>query len=329
MALDNDVAKLRMLKSEYKSQHYRLEDSLIKTFPGQIKAVKERIAGIEKDIAAYIAEKEKCTEVVMKDGAASVEVNVPGMTINGVTHTEKEPAAKALLEACKGIKGRETELPVGEFMGFKLSLSYASFGQTINLMMRGAMTYQTELGTDAFGNITRITNALDKLPERLEGQKNQLANYEKQVAATKEELAKPFSMEDELQAKEARLALLNADLNIDGDGGLEILGDAEENRDEKAETVDNADGRGDSDDEPDEDEPEQSDRPFDIANPGGTISYGSDQNRPQPGLQRTGTYGKSAPSILDDVRSIKSEMKPPAPGGAGTARANNSAEIGI
>jgi hypothetical protein len=228
MQLDNDVAKLRMLKSEYKSQHYRLEDNLIKTYPQQIKAVTERIAGIEKDIAAYAAEKEKCTQVTMTGGAASVETKFPGMTINGVTHTEKEPAAKALLEACKGIKGRETELPVGEFMGFKLSLSYASFGQTINLMMRGAMTYQVELGTDAFGNIQRITNALDKLPERLEGQKDQLANYEKQVAAAKEELAKPFTMEEELQAKESRLALLNADLNIDGDGDMDVLNDPEE-----------------------------------------------------------------------------------------------------
>ena len=91
--------------------------------------------------------------------------------------------------------------------GFNLSLGFASFGQAINLMMRGAMTYQVELGTDAFGNIQRIINALDKLPERLEGSKNQLANLEKQVAAAKEELEKPFALEDELKAKESRIAL--------------------------------------------------------------------------------------------------------------------------
>jgi hypothetical protein len=215
MTLDNDVAKLRMLKSEYKSQHYRMEDNLLKHFPQQIQAAKECIAGIEKDIAAYAAAKEKRAVVTARNGAASVETKFPGMTINGVTHTEKKPAAKALIEACKGIRGRKTELPVGEFMGFKLSLSYESFGQTINLLMRGAMTYQTELSTDAFGNIQRITNALDKLPERLEGQRKQLTNHEKQVAATKEELAKPFLMEEELQTKEARLAFLNAELYLD------------------------------------------------------------------------------------------------------------------
>jgi N12 class adenine-specific DNA methylase/adenine-specific DNA methylase len=336
MALDNDVAKLRMLKSEYKSQHYRLEDSLIKHFPQQIKAVTERIAGIEKDIAHYAAEKEKYTEVTMTNGAASVTTKFPEMTINGVTHTEKEPAAKALLEACKGIKGRETELPVGEFMGFKLSLSYASFGQTINLMMRGAMTYQTELGTDAFGNITRITNALDKLPERLQGAREQLANYEKQVAAAKEELAKPFSLEDELQAKEARLALLNADLNIDGDGDMDILNDPD-NRDENAASNDETDnGRDDADDERDdadeevcEFEPEQSGSPFELTNPDQIMTYGCDAERAAHESVRTGTYGKSAPGILDDIRAIKGEMKPSALGGAGPSCANKAAEIDI
>jgi hypothetical protein len=307
MALDNDVAKLRMLKSEYRSQRYRLEDSLIKTYPQQIKAAKERIAGIEADIAAYTAEKEKCTEITMTNGAASVTTKFPGMVINGVTHTEKEPAAKALLEACKGIKGRETELPVGEFMGFKLSLSYASFGQTINLMMRGAMTYQTELGADAFGNIARITNALDKLPERLDGQKSQLANYEKQVLAAKEELAKPFSMEEELQTKEARLALLNADLNIDGDGDMDVLNDPE-TREDNAQANDESDDRDDPDEEADEHEPKQTDRV--------PLTYSAVSNDDgRSAERRTGTYGKSAPRLMDDLNAIKSTMKPPNLGG--------------
>jgi hypothetical protein len=315
MQLDNDVARLRMLKSEYKGQHYRLEDSLLKTFPLQIALVTERIAGIEKDIAAYTTEKEKYTEVTKTDGAASVSAKFPGMTINGVTYTEKEPAAKALLDACKGIKRREDELPIGDYMGFKLSLSYASFGQTINLMMRGVMTYQTELGTDAFGNITRINNALDKLPERAEGAKSQLANYEKQVTAAKEELAKPFAQEDELAAKEARLALLNSDLNIDGDGGLEIEGDAEisDENPEQAESVRERDE--DTDEVVDEDEPPRESPQY------GTLNE-SRYSQPSE-VPRTGTYGKALPSILDDVRSIKSELKPPAPGGS------KSAEIDI
>jgi hypothetical protein len=315
MQLDNDVAKLRMLKSEYRNQHYRLEDSLLKTFPQQIASVTERIAGIEQDIAKYNAEIEKCTEVMMTGGSASVSTKFPGMTICGVTHTEKEPAAKALLEACKGIKGRDTDLPIGEYMGFKLSLSYASFGQTINLMMRGAMTYQIDLGTDTFGNITRINHALDKLPERLEGARTQLANYEKQVAAAKEELAKPFMQEEELQAKEARLALLNSDLNIDGDGGFEIEGDTEISG-EKPEAAESADERDeDFDEEPDEDEPQN-----------GRPTYGTINEfrySPPSEAPRTGTYGKALPSILDDIRSINADLKPPAPGGS------KSAEIDI
>ncbi|GHU50569.1 hypothetical protein FACS1894127_5980 [Clostridia bacterium] len=316
MQLDNDVARLRMLKSEYKSQHYRLEDSLLKTFPQQIASVTERIAGIEKDIVHYAAEKEKLSVITVTDGAASVSPKFPGITINGVTHTEKEPAAKALLDACKGIKGRETELPIGEYMGFKLSLNYASFGQTINLMMRSAMTYQTELGTDAFGNIQRINNALDKLPERVEGAKTQLANYEKQVAAAKEELTKPFAQEDELAAKEARLALLNSDLNIDGDGGLEVEGDLEIS----GEKPEQAESSHERDEEPDVDEPQSVRQQY---------RTGSEPQYTSSELQRTGTYGKSAPSILEDIRSIKSELKPSTQGAGPSRTTSKSTGIGI
>jgi hypothetical protein len=321
MQLDNDVAKLRMLKSEYRSQHYRLEDNLIKTFPGQIKAVTERIEGIEKDIAAYAAEKGKCITTTITDGTASVETFFPGMTVDGVVYAEKEPAAKALLEACKGIKARDTELLVGEFMGFKLSLSYASFGQIINLMMRGVMTYQVELGTDAFGNIQRITNALDKLPERLEGQKEQLADYEKQVAAAKEELAKPFSMEVELQAKEARLALLNADLNIDGDGGMDVLGDLE-SRDENAAAEAGEEENLDDFDDDDLDEFDEYEDEFESEQLR-DVDYSQNHNREVREVARTGTYGKSAPGLLDDLQAIKSERKLSAIGGG------KSAEIDI
>ncbi|MDR1664768.1 MAG: DEAD/DEAH box helicase family protein, partial [Clostridiales bacterium] len=104
MELDNDVARLRMLKSEHDSSHYRLEDSLLKHFPMKIKAVTERIAGIERDMAAYSALKEKCVEITTTEGAASVTTKFPGMILDGVTYTEKEPAAKALLEACKTVK---------------------------------------------------------------------------------------------------------------------------------------------------------------------------------------------------------------------------------
>jgi hypothetical protein len=293
MSLDNDVAKLRMLRGEHQSQHYRLEDSLLKHFPQQIASETERIAGIEKDIAHYSAEKEKCAEIQSVGGAASAAAKFPGMTISGVNYTEKEPAAKALLEACKGIS-KETELPVGEYMGFKLSLSYVSFGNQIILLARRAMTYQIDLGTDAIGNISRINHALDRLPERLAGAKNHLAHLERQIAAAKEELAMPFPQEAELREKEARLALVNADLNI-GEGGLEMPSEATD-RDAGSEGAD-IDDPGEGLDDPEEEA--------------------------EADYARTGTFGKSAPSILDDIRRINSELRPSAPSGG------KSAEIGI
>jgi hypothetical protein len=323
MNLDNDVARLRMLKSEHQSQHYRLEDSLLKHFPQQTAAVTERIAGIEKDIAAYTAEKEKYTEVTVTDGAASVAAKFPGMTVGGVMHTEKETAAKALLDACKGIKGREAELPIGEFMGFKLSLSYASFGQTVNLLMRGAMTYQTELGTDAFGNIQRITNALDKLPERLEATQNQLANLENQVAAAKEELAKPFAAEDELKSKEARLALLNADLNIDGEGspqdevswGEDGEFDVEGDDAGRASDADFVARVGEALDEMGV----AYERGFDPDETGGrNESSAGACDRPRPDCNHAGERvpAKAKPSVLDEIRCFSGGGQSPGCGGA-------------
>ena len=314
MALDNDVAKLRMLQSEYRSQRYRLEDSLMKHYPQQITAVTERIAGIETDIAAYTVEKEKHTEVTTTNGAASVSVKFPGMTVNGVSYSEKEPAAKALLEACKGIKDRSSDLPVGEYMGFAMSLRYESYGSQVNLLLRGAMTYQIDLGTDALGNITRINNALDGLTKRLEGAQEQLANYEKQTAAAQEELTRPFPQEAELREKEMRLALLNADLNIDGEGGMDILNDTD-SREEKAEPeVDSDEPEADYDD----DEPEYQEHsvsPFLPARPGAAAHERGYGNEPL----RTGTYDKKPPSILDDIRNINSGLKPPVLGGGKAA----------
>jgi hypothetical protein len=214
MELDIEVARIRLLKADHRSQHYRLEDNLLKKFPEQITAVTARIAGIEKDIALYEAERAKCVDVqVVSPGGASVSAKFPGMTVGGVCHAEKEPAAKALLEACKGVTDK-ADKPIGEYMGFKLALRYDGFTKQMQLLLRGAMTYVTDLGTDTFGNITRINNCLEKLPERLEGAKAQLADVQNQVEAAKSELEKPFPQEEELQAKEARLALLECDGSV-------------------------------------------------------------------------------------------------------------------
>jgi len=282
MELDNDVARLRILKSEHDSQHYRLEDSLLKHYPRQIKAVTERIECIESDVTAYSKLKEKCVEIKTTNGAASVTTKFPGMTIDGVTHTEKEPAAKALLEFCTGITDKN-EKAAGEYMGFKLAISFDTYSKQYSLFLRGHMTYQIELGTDAFGNITRINNALDNLGKQLDGQRAQLENLNTQMAAAKEELAKPFPQEQELISKETRLVLLNADLNIDGDGGMDVLNDAEnrEESDERQPQYDEA--RDDDEDEPD------------------------------VPLPRTGTYNKSAPSFLENIKNLGSRKQETAP----------------
>jgi N12 class adenine-specific DNA methylase len=296
MNLDVEVAKLRMLKSEHNSQHYRLEDQLLKLFPLQIASAAERIAGIEADIAVYAAQKEKCAEVTTaKDGSVSVAARFPGIVLNGVTYAEKEPAAKALLEACKGIKGREAESPIGEYMGFKLAIQFSSLSKQFSLLMRGNMTYSVDLGADAFGNISRVNHALDKLSERLEGQKAVLETLQKQREAAKEELSKPFPQEAELEEQERRLMLINAELNIDGDGNLDVMNDPRERDDEPREPDDEYD-----DDERDEPESE-----------GGAPSREDET--------RTGTYGKARPNFLDSIRSYDTGKGGGAPGNSKSA----------
>jgi len=165
-----------------------------------------------------------------------VSVKFPGMIVKGISYNEKEPAAKALLESCKGVKGRFDDIKLGEYMGFKTSLGYDSFNQQVNLLIRGELTYKIELGTDALGNITRINNALEKMPERLENIKTNLENVNKQIEAAKLELKNPFEHEKELSEMEERLAALDAELNVDNDGleiNNEIGNHDEESRDDE------------------------------------------------------------------------------------------------
>jgi N12 class adenine-specific DNA methylase len=288
MNLDIEVAKLRMLKAEHQSQHYRLEDDLLKEYPEKITAVTERIEGIKKDIALYAVHSEQKTDVqTTMGGAVTVTAKFPGMTINGVVYTEKEPAAKALLEACKTITDK-TDKPVGEYMGFKMSIRFEPMAKQFHLLLRGSMTYQVDLGTDAFGNITRINNALGGLPERLVGAKSQLENIYAQQDAAKQELKNPFALAGELAEKEARLALLNAELNIDGDGGLDITNDPDTRSDKER----------DNDDAEDEE-------------------YGEDEEEYEEEFEpvRVASYAhKGNPSFLDDIRVFNSERKPPVTG---------------
>ena len=130
-----------------------------------------------------------------------------------MSYTDKASAGTALLDACREITGMEPVI-IGNYRGFALSVKFSGF--THKLTLKGAVSYQVELGADARGNFTRIANALDKMPESLETCKIKLSNLLQQQEAAKAEIGKPFPQEEELQRKSARLAELDAELNIGG-----------------------------------------------------------------------------------------------------------------
>jgi hypothetical protein len=201
--LDVSVAKLKALKANHVNEQYRLEDNVLKYFPEAIKKTENRIKGYESDLTH------------LKSIPAPEDGKMSPMTIMGTEFAEKEAAGKALIEACKTLKAKET-LDVGSYKGFDLSLSYDSFSKTFHLEFKRDMTYTTTLGADPHGNITRINNVLDNVPKQLESSKSQLETLGAQLETAKEELGKPFSREDELNTKMARLTELNIQLNIDG-----------------------------------------------------------------------------------------------------------------
>ena len=201
MDLDVDVARLRLMKANHQSQQYRLEDSILRTFPEQIEWNKAHIAGLEADMTMLAAH------------PLPVEGFV-GMEVKGDILTDKDNAGAALLEAFKEAKGLES-VPIGSYRGFAMSLTVEDFGREFVLTLKGQMTHKVLLGKDARGNLIRMENALNAIPERLRGVQERLDNVCAQLEAAKSELGKPFPQEDELQRKAARLAELNAVLNID------------------------------------------------------------------------------------------------------------------
>lgn len=204
MDLDVAVTKLKVSKANHTSQQYNLEDSVRKHFPERIAKTEQRITGLEHDLAHMKA------QPVVSEG-------ISPMTVMNMTYTDKEDAGKALLLACKSIKAKES-IDIGSYKGFDMSLSYDSFTQEFHLDLQREMTYTVTLGTSETGNILRIDNALDSIEKRLENSREQLATLNEQLETAKSELGKPFPQEDELQEKLARLAELNAILDIDGNG---------------------------------------------------------------------------------------------------------------
>ena len=202
MDLDIQVQKLRLLKSNYLSERYSLEDKVLKEFPQKLAEYYERIAGLEKDI------------VIAKDNPKSIAETFVGMVVNGVPYSEKADAGQAIIDVCKTLP--DTQIyPLGEYRGFKLSVHYEPFSHQHRVTIKGAISHEGILGTDAIGNITRIDNVIDGLEQMLTTTKALRETTETQLANAKEQLEKPFVKDDELKQKEARLRELNALLNVD------------------------------------------------------------------------------------------------------------------
>ena len=201
MDLDVDVARLRLMKANHQSQQYRLEDNILRHFPAQIEENKGFLSGFEADMKTLEQHSHP------KDGFA-------GMEVKGDLLTDKDNAGAALLEAFKDAKGLEP-VPIGSYRGFSMSLTVENFGKDFILTLKGRMSHRVELGKDARGNLVRIDNALAQMPERLQTVQSRLENVQAQLATAKAELGKPFPQEAELKEKSARLAELNAELNID------------------------------------------------------------------------------------------------------------------
>ena len=201
MDLDVDVARLRLMKADHQSQQYRLEDRLLKFFPQEIERNQGYIRGFEQDQATVAAH-------------PLPEKDFIGMTIGRETFTEAKDAGEAILAACKQVSN-EKDHALGEYRGFSMSIMYNPMSQMYQLTLKGAMSHQVELGSDPRGNITRIDNALAGIPRRMQNVENKLNDLNQQMATAKAELGKPFPQEEELKTKSARLAELDAKLNLD------------------------------------------------------------------------------------------------------------------
>ena len=201
MDLDVDVARLKLMKASHQSQQFRLEDNLLRHFPEQIRQNESFVEGFTADMQTLAGHPHPV------DGFA-------GMEVKGDLLTDKDNAGAAILEAFKDAKGMEP-VPIGSYRGFAMFLTVEDFGRDFVLTLKGKMNHRVTLGKDARGNLTRIDNALNAMPDRLQNVQNTLDALTAQMETAKAELGKPFPQEDELRTKSARLAELNAELNID------------------------------------------------------------------------------------------------------------------
>ena len=198
--LDMEVSKLNMLRASHLSQRYALEELVLRKYPAEIKELNERIAGYEQD-SARLAEHPKPAE------------GIAPMVLNGVTYAERENAGKAIIQACTHMNGAET-ISVGSYRGFDMALSYDSKANEFHMTLKGSLSHTAVLGADAGGNVTRIDNALEKIDERLESARSQLAHTSEQLENARTAMTAPFPKEAELAEKTRRLNELNVLLNL-------------------------------------------------------------------------------------------------------------------
>ena len=220
MDLDIQVSKLKLMKANHTSQKYRLEDNITQHYPHQIAIFKERIEGFSADMEKYAKNKPEDKEQFF-------------MQVGGKPYTDKKEAGTAIIAMCKEIKGINASADVGEYLGFKLNVTFDSFNNKFVMNVKGAMSHPMEVGSDPLGNITRINNALEAMPIQLEEAQMKLSNVEHQLETAKAEVDKPFPQEAELSEKLERLAELNALLNMDEKGDDAIGMDDEATEPEK------------------------------------------------------------------------------------------------
>ena len=201
MDLDVQVAKLKVLKADHQSQKFRLQDKLLTKFPADIQEANAHIAGLKADAQLAAAHPQ-------------VQEGFCGMTIKGVTYDEKKTAGERLVLACSELPNAEEKV-IGNYRGFELSLRFDTYRSEYQALLKGQRKYTVPLGTDPLGNIIRLDNSLNNFPERITSAENELATLHQQQAAAQIEVEKPFPQEEELAEKSARLAELNAQLDVD------------------------------------------------------------------------------------------------------------------
>ena len=202
MDLDIQVQKLKMLKSNFLSEKYGLEDKVIKFYPQQIAYLKSRVEGLTKDVETA------------KLHPKPIDEQPLGMMVSGVSYSEKAEAGQAIINACKSMNSPDA-IPLGEYRGFQMELYFDTVQRNYVVKLKGETSRDVPLGDDAHGNIVRIDNGIERFEEALADTKNSLENTEKQFETAKQEIEKPFAKEEELKAKTARLDELNILLNMD------------------------------------------------------------------------------------------------------------------